>query len=608
MTHIDRRPASGFMIIIALATLCWFVLGCGLFGGGRQEATPTPEPDIQATISVALQSVAATQQAAEPAATPVAEPSATLAPTEDAAVANAGDLATVFAALGPDARWGDLFVAFTESERSCISSELGEEQLALAQESPIYHQGDTQEWEVAIFGCLAQETGAALFHSMIFTQMGQEIELTEQNTACIQGLLADADIPALVAGSLPDATAEQADALFGLVFGLAVCVPEAMGSGSAASSGQDESRLWSYATGGWVATAPTVADGVVYMGSNDHRVYALDAATGSELWSFATGDVVVSVPTVADSVVYVGSNDNHLYALDADTGEKLWSYDTGAWVRYSPTVSGGMVYLSALIDGEPRIVALDASSGALVWTAQQPHASDPEFSPTVASNLVYVPGAEYGVFRALDAATGEMAWTASVGSYVESTPTVLDGVVYLTVVNEAYALDELTGEVIWIYGTERFPARDFPALVVDGVYYLSPDEFLHALDAATGEPLWTYQAGTPLSAAPVVAAGAVFTATEAGQIFSLDTATGAELWTLPTESTGLQALTVAEGVLYAESDLGYLMAVDASNGLSIRDFEKGYIWGVRTYTVRDGVVYFGSLPGGVHAYAAPEPW
>ena len=68
-------------------------------------------------------------------------------------------------------------------------------------------------------------------------------------------------------------------------------------------------------------------------------VYALDAATGNELWSFATGDVVVSVPTVADGVVYVGSNDNHLYALDADTGEKLWSYDTGAWVPPSVAVT-----------------------------------------------------------------------------------------------------------------------------------------------------------------------------------------------------------------------------------------------------------------------------
>ena len=86
----------------------------------------------------------------------------------------------------------------------------------------------------------------------------------------------------------------------------------------------DESRLWSYATQGWVSAAPTVADGVVYVGSNDHRVYALDAATGNELWSYDTGEVVVSVPTVADGVIYVGSNDNHLHALDADTGGKLW--------------------------------------------------------------------------------------------------------------------------------------------------------------------------------------------------------------------------------------------------------------------------------------------
>ena len=109
-----------------------------------------------------------------------------------------------------------------------------------------------------------------------------------------------------------------------------------------------------------MSAAPTVADGVVYVGSNDHRVYALDAATGNELWSFATGEVVVSVPTVVDGVVYVGSNDNHLHALDADTGEKLWSYDTGSWVQYSPAVSGGKVYLGARVDGNNRVVALDA--------------------------------------------------------------------------------------------------------------------------------------------------------------------------------------------------------------------------------------------------------
>ena len=611
MTHNARRPASGFMIIIALAALCWFVLGCGLFGGGRQEAAPTPEPDIEATISAALQSVAATQQAVEPTATPAAEPSATLAPTEAAAVASARDLATVFATVGPDARWGDWFVAFTESERSCISSELGEEQLALAQESPIYHQGDTQEWEVAIFGCLVQETAAALFHSMIFAQLGQEIELTEQNTACIGELLNGADIPALVAASLPGATPDQVEPLYALTFGLFTCAPElaAMESGTppGGPAAHDKSRLWSYAAQGWVSAAPTVADGVVYVGSNDHRVYALDAATGSELWSFATGDVVVSVPTVADGVIYVGSNDNHLHALDADTGEKLWSYDTGSWVQYSPAVSGGRVYLGARVNGNNRVVALDAQSGDVIWTAQEPRAFDAEPAPAAVGNLVYTPGDDYGEFHALDAATGRLAWSAPVSSYVASAPTVLEGTVYLTVVNTAYALDESTGEVIWSYGTERYPAQDFPALVVDGVYYLSPDQFLHALDAATGDVLWTYEAPGFNSAAPVVADGVIYGAVEGGHVFALDTTTGAERWTLPTESWALQSLSVADGVLYAESDLGSLMAIDASDGAFIRDFQTGYILGVRLYTVSDGVVYVSSLPGGVQAYPAPIP-
>ena len=47
------------------------------------------------------------------------------------------------------------------------------------------------------------------------------------------------------------------------------------------------------------------------------------------------------------------------------------------------------------------------------------------------------------------------------------------------------------------------------------------------------------------------------------------------------------------------------MAIDASDGAFIRDFQTGYILGVRLYTVSDGVVYVSSLPGGVQAYRAP---
>jgi hypothetical protein len=58
-----------------------------------------------------------------------------------------------------------------------------------------------------------------------------------------------------------------------------------------------------------------VANGVVYVGSNDGKVFALNASTGAELWNFTTGGVVFNGPAVANGVVYVGSGDNNLYAF-----------------------------------------------------------------------------------------------------------------------------------------------------------------------------------------------------------------------------------------------------------------------------------------------------
>jgi outer membrane protein assembly factor BamB len=58
-----------------------------------------------------------------------------------------------------------------------------------------------------------------------------------------------------------------------------------------------------------------VANGVVYVGSYDSNLYALNASTGAILWSFATGGNVISSPAVANGVVYVGSGDHKVYAF-----------------------------------------------------------------------------------------------------------------------------------------------------------------------------------------------------------------------------------------------------------------------------------------------------
>jgi len=65
--------------------------------------------------------------------------------------------------------------------------------------------------------------------------------------------------------------------------------------------------------------------GVVYVGVGGN-VCALDASTGAKLWSYTTGGEVNSSPAMANGVVYIGSDDNNVNAPDASTGAKLWSY------------------------------------------------------------------------------------------------------------------------------------------------------------------------------------------------------------------------------------------------------------------------------------------
>ncbi|MEI7827866.1 MAG: PQQ-binding-like beta-propeller repeat protein, partial [Euryarchaeota archaeon] len=66
----------------------------------------------------------------------------------------------------------------------------------------------------------------------------------------------------------------------------------------------------------WVESSPAVANGVVYVGSDDNNTYALNATTGAKLWSYSTGGEVSS-PTVVNGVVYVGSwtADTNVYAI-----------------------------------------------------------------------------------------------------------------------------------------------------------------------------------------------------------------------------------------------------------------------------------------------------
>jgi glucose dehydrogenase len=114
---------------------------------------------------------------------------------------------------------------------------------------------------------------------------------------------------------------------------------------------------------------PAVSNGRLYIGSyfdQDHNVYCFDAKTGKKVWTYLTGGAVLGTPTVANGAVYVGSQDNALYALDARTGALRWRFAGSLTFLAAPLVHDGVVYAPSQ-DG--YIYALDARTGAMFWRA-----------------------------------------------------------------------------------------------------------------------------------------------------------------------------------------------------------------------------------------------
>jgi len=111
---------------------------------------------------------------------------------------------------------------------------------------------------------------------------------------------------------------------------------------------------FSFGPVGPITSSPALAGDVLYVGSEDTNLYAIDKTTGTLIWSVHTGGAVASSPAVATGgnlpIVVVGSNDGNVYFVE-DDGSPTPSVSTfviGSPVRSSPALgSDGTVYIGA---------------------------------------------------------------------------------------------------------------------------------------------------------------------------------------------------------------------------------------------------------------------
>src|SRR6476619_490020 len=75
---------------------------------------------------------------------------------------------------------------------------------------------------------------------------------------------------------------------------------------------------------------PVIADGVVYLGDMDGKVYAWNLADGKELWTYKVESGFIASPVIRGGLLYIGDMDGKFYALDIKTGQPKWTHSAEA--------------------------------------------------------------------------------------------------------------------------------------------------------------------------------------------------------------------------------------------------------------------------------------
>ncbi|MFC1479616.1 PQQ-binding-like beta-propeller repeat protein, partial [Planctomycetota bacterium] len=132
-----------------------------------------------------------------------------------------------------------------------------------------------------------------------------------------------------------------------------------------------------------------VGNGLVYFGSSaDHKVYALDLATGQEKWSFFAEGPIRFSPVLYKGRVFVASDDGYLYCLSAKDGSLLWKYLAAPkkrrvfgngqmisrWpIRTGLAIDDGLIYFAAGMWPSEGVYlyAVSADTGKVLWKNTQ---------------------------------------------------------------------------------------------------------------------------------------------------------------------------------------------------------------------------------------------
>ena len=292
------------------------------------------------------------------------------------------------------------------------------------------------------------------------------------------------------------------------------------------------------AAGGWwsqgepmrIAGGLTADEGIVYLGSENGDVVAINAADGNVKWHTPVRSEILADPAVGSGIVAVKGSTGELTALDLATGEEKWRYGTETPAltlrgTAAPVIAQGGVFIGT---ANGKVAVVIAENGQPAWEARLavPSGStelqrivDVDSKPVLFGGVLYNV-AYNGSLVAIDVRNGNIIWKRDYSSYQNLT--YAQGRLFVTDASDSVsALNPQGGVEMW--SNNDYSGRLLTAPVEFGSYIVVGDNFgyLHFLDIVSGRTVGRLEVGDSIYTAPVVAGDTLYLQTRDGSLLAV---------------------------------------------------------------------------------------
>jgi outer membrane protein assembly factor BamB len=291
---------------------------------------------------------------------------------------------------------------------------------------------------------------------------------------------------------------------------------------------------WKRELSGEVSSQPLVLDALVagseslvLVGDDDGVLSALSATTGAVRWTYRARGPIHSQPVVHGSLVYITSNEGRIYGLDVRTGKWVWQYEReiseGFAIRGS---SGALPVGNRVYVGFPDgyLACLNGETGEVVWTRQlagdATRFTDVDGTPILVGDTLYVSCYSGGVY-ALDAKDGSTRWRFELET---AGPLAIDATgerIFVVSASQGLFCLDGKGRRLWRQSFALKGELSQPTLWGPYLLLSAAVDGLYILDQRTGELLQYFDPGQGATARPSAYGDRVYVLSNAGAFFAL---------------------------------------------------------------------------------------